>query len=139
MPCTIKHIFLKCKAFNSTRKRYFQITNMKDLAAASALSFPLTPMWLGIQQKRISLFDMESSLQSSLMISGFSSFLLFNDNRTESESENIINFSCFSLEMMSSARSIAQASPVKIELSIHPYEWCSIFLERDWVIPKNIN
>ena len=30
----------------------------------------------------------------------------------------MINSSCFSLEMMSSARSIAQASAVKIELSI---------------------
>ena len=24
-PCSIKHILLECKAFNSTRKRYFQI------------------------------------------------------------------------------------------------------------------
>ena len=93
------------------------IKSKADLAAASALSFRLTSMWLGIQQKWISLFDMESSLQSSLMISGFSSFLLFNYNRTDSESENMINFSCFSLEIMSSARSIAQASDVKIALS----------------------
>ena len=93
----------------------------------SALSFPLTPMWLGIQQKRISFFDIESSLQSRL-ISGFSSFLLFNDNRTESESENMINFSCFSLEMMSSARSISQASAVKIELFIgRAFLWIILF------------
>ena len=52
------------------------------------------------------------------MIDEFSSFSLFNDNRTESESGNMINFSCFSLEIMSSARSIAQASAVNIELSI---------------------
>ena len=45
-------------------------------------------------------------------------FLLFNDNRTESESENMINCPCFSLEMMSSDKSIAQASAVNIELSI---------------------
>ena len=75
-------------------------------------------MWLGIQQKTISLFDVECSLQSSLIISGCSSFLLFNDNRTESESENMMNFLCFSFEIMSRAKSIAQTSSVKIELSI---------------------
>ena len=53
-------------------------------------------MWLGSQQKTISLFDVECSLQSSLIISGCSSFfLLFNDNRTESESENMMNFCVF--------------------------------------------
>ena len=67
-------------------------------------------MWLGIQQKTISLFDVECSLQSSLIISGCSSFLLFNDNRTESESENIMNFLCFSFEIMSRAKFIAQTS-----------------------------
>ena len=75
-------------------------------------------MWLGIQQKTISLFNVECSLQSSFTISGCSSFLLFNDNRTESESENMMNFLCFSFEIMSRAKSIAQASAVKIELSI---------------------
>ena len=51
---------------------YFSgVKSKDDFAAMSALSFPLTPMWLGIQQKRISLFDIESSLQSSFMISGF--------------------------------------------------------------------
>ena len=75
-------------------------------------------MWLGIQQKTISLFDVECSLQSSLIISGCFSFLLFNDIRTESESENMMNFLCFSFEIMSRAKSIVQASVVKIELSI---------------------
>ena len=56
------------------------VKSKADLAAVSTLSFPLSPMWFGIQQKRISLFDIESSLQSSLMISGLPSFLLFNDN-----------------------------------------------------------
>ena len=74
-------------------------------------------MWLGIQQKMISLFDVECSLQSSLIISGCSSFLLFN-NRIESEAENMMNFLCFSFMIMSRAKSIAQASAVKIELSI---------------------
>ena len=57
-----------------------------------------------------------------------SSFLLFNDNRKESESENMMDFSCFSLEMMSNARSIAQASAVKIELSIgRAFLWIILF------------
>ena len=50
------------------------VKSKADLAAASALSFPVTPIWLGIQQKRVSLFDIEPSLQISLMISGFSIF-----------------------------------------------------------------
>ena len=73
---------------------------------------------LNTAKKTISLFNVECSLQSSLIISGYSSFLLFNDNRTESESENMMNILCFSFEIMSKAKSIAQASAVKIELSI---------------------
>ena len=46
------------------------VKSKADFIAASALSFPLTPIWLEIQQKTISLFDVESSLQSSLIISG---------------------------------------------------------------------
>ena len=62
-----------------------------DFAAESALSLPLTPMWLGIQHMIISLWlDIESSLFSSLIINGFSSILFFNDVNTESESENDI-------------------------------------------------
>ena len=30
-PCIIKHILFECKVFNITRKRYFQIRNMKNL------------------------------------------------------------------------------------------------------------
>ena len=52
------------------------------------------------------------------MIRGFSSFLLLNDCKTESEYENIINFLCLLFEMISSARSIAQISAVKMEISI---------------------
>ena len=53
---------------------------------------------------------------------------LFNDNRIESESEYMMNFSCFSLEMMLSARSIAQATAVKIELSIgRAFLWIILF------------
>ena len=70
------------------------------------------------KKKTISLFDVECSLQSSLIISGCSSFLLFNDNRTESEPENMMNFLYFSFEIMSRDKSIAQASAVKIELPL---------------------
>ena len=94
------------------------VKSKADFAATSALWFPLTPMWLGIQQKTISLFNVECSLQSSLIISGCSSFLLFNHNKTESESENMVNFLCFSFEIMSRAKSMVQASAVKIEPSI---------------------
>ena len=90
-----------------------------DLAAKSALSFPLTPMWLGVQHIIISfLFDIESNLLNSLMIRGFWNFLFLNDSKTERESENIINFLCLLSEMMLRARSIALASAVKIELSL---------------------
>ena len=65
------------------------------MGAESALSFPLTPMWLGVQHIIISfLFDIESNLFNSLMIRGFWNFLFLNDSKTESESENIINFLC---------------------------------------------
>ena len=79
------------------------------LATESALSFLLTPMWFGIQHIIISLlFDIESNLLNSLMIRGFSSFLLLNDSKTESKSENMINFKCLLFKMMSRAWSIAR-------------------------------
>ena len=94
------------------------VRSKADLAAMSALSFPLPPMWLGVQHIIMSfLFDIESNLLNSLMIRGFWNFLFLSDSKTESESENIINFLCLLLEMMLKTRSIAQASAVKEELS----------------------
>ena len=88
-----------------------------DLAAKSALWFPLTQNWLRVQHMIISfLFDIESNLLNSLMIRGFRNFLFLNDSKTESESENIINFLCLLFKMMLRARSIAHASAVKIEI-----------------------
>ena len=52
------------------------------------------------------------------MIRGLGNFLFLNDSKTESESENIINFLCLLFKMMLRATSIARASAVKIELSI---------------------
>ena len=62
------------------------VRSKADLAAESALLFPLTPMRLRIQHIIISLqSDIESSLLNSLMIRGFSIFFLFlNDSKSES-------------------------------------------------------
>ena len=90
-----------------------------DLAAKSTLSFPITLIWLGIQHKMSSHKKIiESSLLSSLTINGFSSFLFFMDVKTESESENIINLLCLSLEMMLRSRSMVHTSAVSMELFI---------------------
>ena len=51
------------------------VRSKADLAAEFALSFPLTPMWLGAQHINIFfLFDIESNLLNSLMIRGFWNF-----------------------------------------------------------------
>ena len=53
------------------------VRSKADLAAKSALSFPLTPKWLRIKHIIISLrFDIESSLPKSLIMKGFSSFFI---------------------------------------------------------------
>ena len=89
-----------------------------DFTAESAFSLPLTPMWLGIQHMIISLWlDIESSLFSSLINNGFSSILFFNDVNTESESENMIYLLYLFFNIISRARSMAQISAVKMELS----------------------
>ena len=96
-----------------------RLRSKANLATESALSFPLTPMWLGIQHMIISLWlDIESSLLSILTINGFSSFLFLSDVNTESESENIINLLCLFSEIMLRASSMAHTSIVKIELFI---------------------
>ena len=97
------------------------VRSKADFTAESALSFPLTPMWIGILHIIIFfflLFDIECSLLGSLIIRWISSFLLLNDSKTESESENMINFISLLFEMMLRARSIARASAVKMELSV---------------------
>ena len=95
------------------------VRSKADLAVESARLFPLTPMWLGIQHIIISfLFDIVSNLLNSLMIRGFSNVLFPNDSKTESESENIINFLYLLFEMMLRARSITWSSAVKIKFSL---------------------
>ena len=90
-----------------------------DLVAESALSFLLTPMWLGIQHIIISLWlDIESSLLKSLTINEFSSFLVLSDVNIESESENMINLLCLFSEMTLRARSMVHTSALKMELSL---------------------
>ena len=76
-------------------------------------------MWLRIQHMIISLWlDIKSSLFSSLIINGFSSILFFNDVNTESESENMIYLLYLFFDIISRARSMAQISAIKIELSL---------------------
>ena len=100
-----------------------------DLAAESALSFALSfPLTPNPTQNYFLWLDIESSLPRSLTINGFSSFLFSRDVNTESESENMINLLCLSLEMMLRARSIAHTSAVKIELSIgRAFLWIILF------------
>ena len=52
------------------------------------------------------------------MIKEFSNCLFLNDSKTESESENMINFLCLLFKMMLRARSIARSSAVKMEFFI---------------------
>ena len=48
------------------------VRSKSNLAAESALSFPLTPMWLGVQHIIISfLFDIESNILCSSQIFHF--------------------------------------------------------------------
>ena len=84
-----------------------RLRSKADLAAESALSFPLTSMWLGIQHKIIFLWlDIKSSLLSSLKINGSASFLFSSDVDTESESENMIDLLCLSQKIMLRAKSM---------------------------------
>ena len=54
------------------------VRSKADFAAESALSFPLTIMWLGIQHIIISLrLDIESSLLNILIIRRFTSLFVF--------------------------------------------------------------
>ena len=81
------------------------------LAAESAWSFPLIPMWLGIQNSSISLvFDRISSLFNSCMVRGLSRFWFFRDVRTDKESEKIMNLVDFVCVIKLSARSLALVS-----------------------------
>ena len=91
------------------------VRSKADLVDESALSFPLTPLWHGIEHIIISLlFDIESNLLNSLIIREFSSFWLLNDGKMESESENMIIVFCLLFEMMSRARSIARAERIEL-------------------------
>ena len=81
------------------------------LAAESAWSFPLIPIWLGIQHSSISLvFDRVSSLFSSCMVRGLSRFWFFKDVKTDKESEKMMNLVDSVCVIMLSARSMALAS-----------------------------
>ena len=87
------------------------------LAAKSAWSFPLIPMWLGIQHSSISLvFDRISSLFNICMVRSLSRFWFFRDVKTDKESEKMINLVDFVCVIILSARSMALASALLIEV-----------------------
>ena len=94
-----------------------ELSSKADLVAESALSFPLTPMWLGIQRIIIFLWlDIASSLLSSLTINAFSSFLFISDVNTESESENLINLLYLSLCCIATMISITTVIQIHIQI-----------------------
>ena len=88
------HLFW-VKFFISIFKSVYEILKLLSmgifqavLTAESAWSFPLIPMWLGIQHCSISLvFDRISSLFNICMVRGLSRFCFFRDVRTDKESE----------------------------------------------------
>ena len=91
---------------------------MVDQAALSAWSFPLMPVWLGIQYICISLsFDKFFNLQSILIINWWSNFLFFSDSNTDSEAEKTMNLLFLDSDMKSRAILIAQACALNIEVS----------------------
>ena len=88
-----------------------------DLAALSAWSFLLIPVWFGTQHICTLLsFDKFSNLYR-IFINGLSNFLFFNDSKTDSEAEKIMNLLFPDSEMRSRAMLIAQASVLNIEIS----------------------
>ena len=108
-----------------------ELRSKTDFAAESGLSLPLTPIWLGIQHMIITLWlDIESSLFSSLIINGVSSILFFNVINTESESEIMVYLLYLFFDIISRARSMAQISAVKMELSIGRPFWELFYWEQ---------
>ena len=81
------------------------------LAAASTSSLPGMPTWLGSQQNKTFLdFEILWCFKRSCWMRGLLVFRLAKDWRTESESENMMNF-CLLLDKMNlKARSIASVS-----------------------------
>ena len=84
------------------------------LAAESAWSFPLIPMWLGIQHSSISLaFDRNSILFNICMIKGLSRFWFFRNVSTDKESEKNDEFGGFSLSY-------------NVECQIYGFSFCTV-------------
>ena len=88
-PCCCIYLFILIFKSVYGILKFFSVTIKTDLAALSTCSFPLIPVWLGIQHSNISLsFDIFSNLHKSF-ISGSSSFLLCNEVNTD-KSERIM-------------------------------------------------
>ena len=91
------------------------IMSIVDLSALSAWSFPLIPVWLGTHHICTSLsVDKFFNLYRIFIINGLSNFLFFNDSKTESESEKIMNLLFLDSVMRSRAMLITQASALNI-------------------------
>ena len=98
------HLFW-VKSFISVFKSVYGILKLLSigilqavLAAESAWSFPLIPMWLGIQHTSISLvFDRISSLFNICLVRRLSRFWFFRDVKTDRESEKNDEFGGFCL------------------------------------------
>ena len=98
------HLF-RVKCFISIFKSVYGILKLLSmgifqavLAAESAWSFPLIPMWLGIQHGTIFLvFDRISSLFNCCMVRGLSRFCFFRDDRDRSSVRKNEEFGGFCL------------------------------------------
>ena len=101
--------FINCWFSSQFRGSWiYRVSDLRPIWLLSLLFHSLSlQCGLGVQHIIISfLFDIESNLFNSLMIRGIWNFLFLNDSKTESESENIINFLCLLFEMMLRARSL---------------------------------
>ena len=121
-------------------KAVYRILNLSgvkskaNFTAKSVFSFPVNPMWFGIQQLGIFLeLNIESNLLSSLIIKeSFSSFYFV--------SEDIIKYLWLLSDFMSSMMSVVWASAKKME----PFFWraflwfscliwlCTLFYHCSW-------
>ena len=90
-----------------------------DLAAESALSLPVMPIWLGSQQKILSFLAKfkKRDLRITIPIKGCSSFVDYKARRHESESVKTMHWDATEYFICSRALTIDQISAVKLLLN----------------------
>ena len=102
---------------------------MVDLAALSAWSFPLIPVWLGTQHICISLsFDKFFNVQSILIINGGSNFLFFSDSNTDSKSEKMMNLLFHDSEMRLWIIDLSLNLKTLLEMNFESSSFCYQFI-----------